>query len=115
LHPGPLSVRDARKPGIYLLDGDRKTARLAGSTGWEEGSAARPEVIGLAPPNGQPACRPLEDDILHLTDNASTGRFFGIEPERLSRCRASELGVLPPEPLPLEADPVRLARVVGNY
>ena len=33
------------------------------------------------------------DDILHLTDNAATGRFFGIDPERLARRRASELGV----------------------
>ncbi len=40
----------------------------------------------------------IGDDILHLTDNAATGRFFGVEPESLAGRRASELGV-PQEPL----------------
>jgi PAS domain S-box-containing protein len=34
-----------------------------------------------------------EDDILHLTDNAATARFFGRSPEALHRQLASRLGV----------------------
>jgi PAS domain S-box-containing protein len=38
------------------------------------------------------------DDILHLTDNAATGRFFGIAPDALAGRAATEIGV-PPEHL----------------
>jgi PAS domain S-box-containing protein len=34
-----------------------------------------------------------DDDILHITDNAATGRFFGVNHAALANKRASELGV----------------------
>jgi PAS domain S-box-containing protein len=34
-------------------------------------------------------------DVLHLTDNAATGRFFGVSPELFAGKLASELGVAP--------------------
>ncbi len=36
-----------------------------------------------------------KDDLLHVTDNAATGRFFGVKPDCLSQRRASDLGVPP--------------------
>lgn len=35
----------------------------------------------------------LEDDILHLSDNAETARLFGIKPDEMQNRRASEMGV----------------------
>lgn len=35
----------------------------------------------------------LEDDILHLSDNAETARLFGIKPAEMQNRRASEMGV----------------------
>jgi PAS domain S-box-containing protein len=34
-----------------------------------------------------------DEDVLHLTDNASPGRFFGVHQQQLARHRATELGV----------------------
>lgn len=51
-----------------------------------------------------------KDDILHLTDNAATGRFWGVNPAYLSRRRASELGV----PAPILQEWVRHYRESGS-
>jgi PAS domain S-box-containing protein len=35
----------------------------------------------------------VDDDILHISDNATTAKFFALTPERMHRRRASEMGV----------------------
>ena len=50
---------------IYLLDGEGKVARLAGTTGLADGSPACPPSIDLTSSDGRPACWPLRPGCGH--------------------------------------------------
>ncbi len=90
---GPQAEAEARVVGSVLVFRDISGRRRAERALREAGAILRsfydtaPVMMGVV--------EVVDDDILHLTDNDATGRFFGTDPERLAGRRASELGVPP--------------------
>ncbi|MHB1556682.1 MAG: hybrid sensor histidine kinase/response regulator, partial [Isosphaeraceae bacterium] len=80
---------DPTRGPFFALDiGDRKSAELA----LREATATLRSFYDTSPVM-MGVVEVGEDDIRHLTDNAATGRFFGVDPATLAGRCASELGV----------------------
>lgn len=80
---------DATRGPFFALDiRDRKRAELA----LHEATATLRSFYDTSPVM-MGVVEVGDDDIRHLTDNAATGRFFGVDTATLAGKRASELGV----------------------
>lgn len=87
----PVSGGNGTFDGVVVISRD-DTERKRSEEALHEASAILRSFYDTAPVM-MGVVEVSADDILHLTDNATTSRFFGVEPESLAGRKASEMGV----------------------